>query len=68
MTDIADAVTEVLDDLLEQTEGSENRLLEAMRYSSLSGGKRVRHFWLLLRPIYLVSRGLDHCGLRQPLK
>ena len=44
MTDIADAVTEVLDDLLEQTEGSENRLLEAMRYSSLSGGKRVRPF------------------------
>jgi farnesyl diphosphate synthase len=44
MTNIADAVTEVLDCFLEQTEGPENQLLEAMRYSSLSGGKRVRPF------------------------
>jgi len=44
MIDIADEVTEVLDDLLEQTKGPENQLLEAMRYSSLNGGKRVRPF------------------------
>jgi farnesyl diphosphate synthase len=44
MIDIADEVTEVLGNLLEQTEGPENQLLEAMRYSSLSGGKRVRPF------------------------
>jgi farnesyl diphosphate synthase len=44
MSDIADAVTEALDDLLKQTGGPESQLLEAMRYSSLSGGKRVRPF------------------------
>ncbi len=44
MTDIADAVSGVLDDLLERIDGPENRLLEAMRYSSLGGGKRVRPF------------------------
>jgi len=44
MIDIADAVTDVLDDLLEQTVDPGNKLLEAMRYSSLSGGKRVRPF------------------------
>lgn len=44
MADIADAVSEVLDDLLERIDGPENRLLEAMRYSSLGGGKRVRPF------------------------
>jgi farnesyl diphosphate synthase len=44
MVVIADAVTDVIDDFLQQTEGPENRLLEAMRYSSLMGGKRVRPF------------------------
>ena len=44
MIDTADAVSEVLDDLLERMEGPENRLIEAMRYSSLGGGKRVRPF------------------------
>lgn len=44
MNDTADEVSEVLDDLLERMEGPENRLLEAMRYSALGGGKRVRPF------------------------
>lgn len=44
MSDTADAVNEVLDDILERMEGPENRLLEAMRYSALGGGKRVRPF------------------------
>jgi farnesyl diphosphate synthase len=44
MTNIADAVTELIDDLLERTKGPENQLIEAMRYSSLNGGKRVRPF------------------------
>lgn len=44
MSATAEAVSEVLDDILEQTEGPENRLLEAMRYSALGGGKRIRPF------------------------
>ena len=47
MIDIADAVTDVLDDLLKQSGGPENQLSEAMRYSSLSGGKRVRPFLVI---------------------
>ena len=44
MSATADAVSEALDDILERMEGPENRLLEAMRYSALGGGKRVRPF------------------------
>ncbi len=44
MNETADAVSDVLDDLLEEMEGPENRLLDAMRYSALGGGKRVRPF------------------------
>lgn len=44
MAATADAVSEVLDDILERMDGPENRLLEAMRYSALGGGKRVRPF------------------------
>lgn len=47
MSDTADAVNEVLDDLLVQMEGPENRLMEAMRYSALGGGKRVRPFMVV---------------------
>ena len=40
----AEAVTGVLDNILAETSGHENRVVEAMRYASLSGGKRVRPF------------------------
>ncbi len=40
----AEAVTGVLDKILAQTDGHENRVMEAMRYASLGGGKRVRPF------------------------
>ncbi len=40
----AAAVDKVLDDLLEEPEGPEARVVEAMRYSALGGGKRVRPF------------------------
>ncbi|MEQ8356429.1 MAG: polyprenyl synthetase family protein [Kiloniellaceae bacterium] len=39
-----DAVTLVLDDLLPPVEGPRGRVIEAMRYSVLSGGKRLRPF------------------------
>ncbi len=44
MADNAKAVNEVLDDLLEVGDGPEARVVEAMRYSALSGGKRIRPF------------------------
>ncbi|MEK9670909.1 MAG: farnesyl diphosphate synthase [Rhodospirillaceae bacterium] len=44
MTENAAAVTRLLDDLLPVTETPEARVVEAMRYASLAGGKRVRPF------------------------
>jgi len=40
----ADAVNATLDDILELSDGPESRLVEAMRYSALEGGKRIRPF------------------------
>ena len=44
MADNAKAVNEILDELLEAGDGPEVRVVEAMRYSALSGGKRIRPF------------------------
>jgi len=44
LTANGDAVTAVMDGLLPESEGHENRVIEAMRYSALAGGKRVRPF------------------------
>jgi len=44
LSDIADAVNETLDGLLEMDDDPEARLIEAMRYSALDGGKRIRPF------------------------
>ncbi len=44
MADNAKAVNKVLDELLEAGDGPEVRVVEAMRYSALSGGKRIRPF------------------------
>jgi farnesyl diphosphate synthase len=41
---VAGEVAAALDDLLPPVEGAEARLAEAMRYSSLGGGKRLRAF------------------------
>jgi len=40
----ASAVSDVLDALLRECNGHEKKLMEAMRYASLAGGKRVRPF------------------------
>ena len=40
----AEAVTGSLEAMLVETDGHENRVMEAMRYASLGGGKRVRPF------------------------
>ena len=40
----ADAVTAILDKLLLEADGYEKRLMHAMRYATLGGGKRIRPF------------------------
>jgi farnesyl diphosphate synthase len=47
LADTAIAVNAELDRLLPLIEGPENRLIEAMRYSTLDGGKRLRPFFVL---------------------
>ena len=44
LADNAKAVSGVLDDLLPQGDGPEVRVMEAMRYATLGGGKRIRPF------------------------
>ncbi len=44
LIDNADAVNRVLDDLLVGGDAPEHRLIDAMRYSTLANGKRVRPF------------------------
>ena len=44
MADNADAVEAVLDELLAPGNGPEHRVMDAMRYSALGGGKRIRPF------------------------
>lgn len=43
----AKAVDAMMDDLLPMAQGSEARVIEAMRYSALGGGKRVRPFLVM---------------------
>jgi farnesyl diphosphate synthase len=47
MTATAQAVEEQLDRLLPMSDGPERRVCEAMRYSSLVGGKRLRPFLVI---------------------
>ena len=58
----ADAVNGELEILLPDAEGPERRLLSAMRYSTLAGGKRFRAFLVLsTADLFQVARG---CALR----
>jgi farnesyl diphosphate synthase len=43
----ADRITSAMDALLPPAQGPEQRLLEAMRYAALGGGKRLRPFLML---------------------
>ncbi|HEY6718323.1 MAG TPA: hypothetical protein VI232_18425, partial [Reyranella sp.] len=43
----AQSVERTMDHLLPLPEGGEARVVEAMRYSSLGGGKRLRAFFVL---------------------
>ncbi len=47
LAETALAVNAELDRLLPLAEGPENRLIEAMRYATLDGGKRLRPFFVL---------------------
>jgi len=44
IAEVAAAVEKMLSHLLPQAEGPEHRVLEAMRYTTLAGGKRLRPF------------------------
>ncbi len=43
----AKAMDEILEDLIPESTAAEARLIEAMRYSSLDGGKRIRPFLVI---------------------
>lgn len=62
MTDAATAVTEALDRILPKSEFAEQKLFDAMRYSALGGGKRLRPF-LVLNSAQLFGVNPD-CALR----
>jgi farnesyl diphosphate synthase len=62
MAESARAVSEMLDRLLKMGEGREARLMEAMRYSSLGGGKRIRPFMVTAGArLFAVA---ESCALR----
>jgi len=44
LSENADAVEKTIDDLLKTGDGPERKLVDAMRYSALGGGKRIRPF------------------------
>ena len=47
VAEIADTVTVALDELLPRADGPEGRLTEAMRYTALAPGKRLRPYFLI---------------------
>lgn len=62
LMDTARAVDEVMDRLLSVDDSPESRLVEAMRYSALGGGKRVRPF-LVVSSARLFNVA-ESCALR----
>lgn len=62
MSDAAKAVEDALDRLLPKSDYPEHKLFDAMRYSALGGGKRLRPFLVMSSAkIFGVS---DECALR----
>jgi farnesyl diphosphate synthase len=62
MADAAETVTKALERLLPQSDFPERKLFDAMRYSALGGGKRLRPFLVMgSSRIFGVS---DECALR----
>lgn len=62
MTHAANAVTEALERILPKSDFAEQKLFDAMRYSALGGGKRLRPF-LVLNSAQLFGVSED-CALR----
>ena len=62
MAEAAEAVAETMDRLLALPDGPEARVVEAMRYSALGGGKRLRAF-LVMQTAALFSVS-SSCALR----
>jgi len=57
MAEIASGINTTIGTLLPETSEPENRLIEAMRYATLGGGKRIRPF-LVCESAKLF--GVDH--------
>src|ERR1700744_2094509 len=64
MARVATVVEQALDVLLPPVEGAEGRLAEAMRYATLSGGKRLRAF--LVMESAALFRVNETCAARVP--
>jgi farnesyl diphosphate synthase len=47
LNEAAASVNRLLSDLLPPVDGAENRVIEAMRYTTMAGGKRIRPYLLL---------------------
>jgi len=47
LNEAAGAVNRLLSDLLPPVDGAENRVIEAMRYATMGGGKRIRPYLLI---------------------
>jgi farnesyl diphosphate synthase len=62
MADTGRLINQAIDDLLPETDGDEGRVIEAMRYSCLAGGKRLRPM-LVLETSKLFSVG-ESCAVR----
>jgi farnesyl diphosphate synthase len=62
MAENARAVNELLERLLKMHDGRESRLMEAMRYSTLAGGKRIRPF--LVSASARLFTVAESCALR----
>lgn len=48
LNEVATTITRTLEELLPKPEGAERRVLDAMRYACLGGGKRIRPFLVIM--------------------
>lgn len=64
MAEAASKVDELLNALIPRIDAPENRLYDAMRYSAMAGGKRLRPF-LVMQGAAMLNVA-ESCALRAP--
>ena len=63
LAEVASVVEEAIDVLLPLPDGRERRLVEAMRYATLGGGKRLRGFLVMeVAGLFGVARASGGAG------